>query len=85
MNIVLIEICFVLIGSISSNIQNMSISNNANRAMILSIYAMMGDIISATVNPFIGMVVSVSLAMSFMICTGISIIIFSFLIFILME
>lgn len=64
--------CFSIIRPIILDIENKSISTS-NRATILSIYAMAGDILSAIVNISIGKFADVSIEAAFKSCTFISI------------
>lgn len=64
--------CFSIIRPIILDIENKSISTS-NRATILSIYAMAGDILSAIVNISIGKFADVSIEAAFKACTFISI------------
>jgi MFS family permease len=75
----LLSIIFIILagGSLSIaqptilDIQNKSIITN-NRATMLSIYAMAGDILSAIVNPIIGKSADISLQAAFITCTAFS-------------
>lgn len=64
--------CFSIIRPIILDIENKSI-NTSNRATILSIYAMAGDILSSIVNISIGKFADVSIEAAFKACTFISI------------
>ncbi|MGE5633155.1 MAG: MFS transporter [Caulobacteraceae bacterium] len=57
---------------ISSDIQNKSITT-ANRATILSAYAMVMDVVSSAVNLTIGKSANLSVQLSFEICAGIAV------------
>ncbi|NOW04820.1 MFS transporter [Clostridium beijerinckii] len=71
--IILIGIANSISIPISLDIQNKSITI-ANRATVLSVYAMIIDVISATVNLAIGKASSVSIQTSFILCGVIAII-----------
>ncbi len=64
--------CFSIIRPIILDIENKSI-NTSNRATMLSIYAMAGDILSSIVNISIGKFADVSIEAAFKACTFISI------------
>lgn len=64
--------CFSIIRPIILDIENKSI-NTSNRATILSIYAMAGDILSSIVNISIGKFANISIEAAFKACTFISI------------
>lgn len=65
--IALIEGAFALVQPLSLDIQNKSIKT-ADRATILSMYAMIGDIIASATNIAIGKAADISLEFSFIIC-----------------
>ncbi|GAA0181741.1 MFS transporter [Clostridium sediminicola] len=56
-----------LINPIITDIQNKSIAT-ADRATMLSIYAMVGNIVAAIINPFIGKSADISVQSAFTIC-----------------
>lgn len=68
--------CFSIIKPIILDIENKSI-NTTNRATVLSIYAMAGDILSSVVNIFIGKFADISIEVAFKACTFISVVAFA--------
>lgn len=69
--IALISICMAVAEPMIIDIKNKSIFSR-NRATILSIYSMIGSIISAAINPLIGVVSNSSLENGLVICALIS-------------
>lgn len=70
--IIIIAGSMSLIGSIALDIQNKTI-NTGDRATILSIYSMGGNLIAAFINPFIGKTADISIEVAFALCLVISI------------
>jgi MFS family permease len=72
--IILISVSMSLVEPMFMDIENNSITTG-DRATILSIYAMVGDVSAALVNPVIGKAADVSLIASFKVCAIIGILI----------
>jgi MFS family permease len=72
--IILISVSMSLVEPMFMDIENKSITTG-DRATILSIYAMVGDVSAALVNPVIGKAADVSLIASFKVCAIIGILI----------
>lgn len=69
--IALVGLCNAMILPISSDIQNKSIST-ADRATMLSAYAMLMDVVAALTNLIIGRTANLSIGFSFVICSIVS-------------
>ncbi|HWR60285.1 MAG TPA: MFS transporter [Clostridia bacterium] len=69
--IALVGLCNAMILPVSTDIQNKSIST-ADRATILSAYAMLMDVVAALTNLIIGRTANHSIELSFMICSAVS-------------
>jgi len=69
--IALVGLCNAMILPVSTDIQNKSIST-ADRATILSAYAMLMDVVAALTNLVIGKTANQSIELSFMICSAVS-------------
>ena len=72
--IILVSVSMSLVEPMFMDIENKSIATE-DRATILSIYAMVGDVSAALVNPVIGKAADVSLIASFKVCAIICILI----------
>ncbi|WP_051541944.1 MFS transporter [Clostridium lundense] len=77
--IAFIEGAFALVQPLSLDIQNKSIKT-ADRATMLSIYAMISDVIASAVNIAIGKSADISLGFSFVICGILSLVALIFII-----
>jgi len=73
-SIILISISMSIVEPMFADIENKSI-NTVDRATMLSIYAMIGDVSAAIINPIIGKAADVSVITSFKVCGVICIVI----------
>lgn len=73
--ITLISVSMSLVEPIALEIENASI-HTSDRATLLSVYAMIGDISAAVINPVIGRAADVSIITSFEVCVVICTVIF---------
>jgi MFS family permease len=73
--VIFISASMSLIEPIALELENKSI-NTADRATILSIYAMIEDVLAAIINPVIGIAADMSIVVSFKVCLIICIVIF---------
>ena len=78
--IIIISMSMALIEPVTMDIQNKSIETG-DRATILSVYAMLGDVCAAVVNPIIGRAADISIAASFFVCVLICIVMVSLFLF----
>jgi len=65
--VLLISLSMSIIEPIFSTIENKSI-DTGDRATMLSVYAMIGDVSAAIINPIIGKAADISVVTSFKVC-----------------
>lgn len=71
--IMMVSVAIALMNPIAMEIENKSIEGN-DRATMLSLYAIVSDVVSALINPVLGKAADKSLEFSFGLCAGLCII-----------
>ncbi len=69
LGILLISISMAIMEPLAMVIENKAIAN-IDRATVLSVYAMLGEVLAAAVNPIIGKAADVSLGVALLFCAG---------------
>lgn len=73
LGVLLISISTAILEPLAMIIENKAIAN-IDRATVLSVYAMLGELLAATVNPIIGKAADVSLGTALLFCAGMGVI-----------